>query len=431
MSDYRDLFTQPQKRSPSDWDHSSGRALPRSSISHLPPLPSSPIDDNSKRWSWKSNLDDASKSIKSGIPPSPHHPPTVPLPATPNVTPPLTPLPAVPIPPDPPTITKRTRPRAHTLSSVSSRSSGHPDPPPRTKSIRSEKSEALDIDAASPEVLRKTLRVRNQQVDDLTASLLRASQAHQAEKHALEKKIAALERETARREKEIQGLVWLVNNGKTPNGIIDPASKPTPSIDVRRSPSSSSIRIPVLRRIHSDYDEESAASSGGESVVSTQTTRAKRSTRMAVKTDVRSRSSLRRSPSSNGPNMPLPEVPRLEKRASVSSLASSAASSQSSLLLHNNPSTSTLSAIPEGPPPVPKIPSSSPKSHSSSLRDPAILAAINARRDKEHKRASTKASSLKTPPKATPAPTPAAAYAANLKKGLPPTIDSMIHGAPR
>ncbi|KAF9030937.1 hypothetical protein BDZ89DRAFT_1132070 [Hymenopellis radicata] len=374
---------------------------------------------------------------KSGILPSPHHPPTVPLPATPSVTPPLTPLPAVPVPPDPPTITKRTRPRAHTLSSVSSRSSPSlPDPPPRTKSIHSEKSpgkdEALDIDAASPEVLRRTLRVRNQQLDDLTASMIRASQAHQAEKHALEKKIAALERETARREKEIQGLVWLVNNGKSANGTINAASKPTPTIDVSRvdsistPSSSSSIKSPVLRRIHSDYDEESAASSGGESVASTQTTRAKRSSRMAVKTDVRRRSSLRHSPVPHGPDLPLPEVPRLEKKSSVSSLASSAASSQSSLLLHNNPSTSTLSAIPEGPPPVPKIPSSSPKPHSSSLRDPAILAAINARRDKEHK---MKASSLKTPPKATPAPTPAAAYAANLKKGLPPTIDSMIHGA--
>ncbi|SJL09782.1 uncharacterized protein ARMOST_13163 [Armillaria ostoyae] len=358
---------------------------------------------------------------------SPHEPPTIPLPEPP----PLRPLPDVP-PPITSTGSKSIvngRRRAHTMSSVSL----PPVPcPPSSAPLsrgsldrglddeRSKKeNDDLDINLASVEQLRQALKDRSQQVDQL----LKAAKAHLSEKTDLEQKIALLEKEAARREKEIQGLTWLINNrGATESPMILAASKSTSALQAEKStfiPSSPSVsKNPAYRYLNTDCDSgaDSHQTSGGESTTAVRTPRPKRYSKVPVKLTLSQRSSLR---NGGGSDTSIPSVPTLDKRASVSSVAFSAASTSStSSLIPPSPSTSTLSVIPEGDlPPIPRRKTSLP---SPSSRDPAIMAAIIRSREKEQKRASKLPMSVPS----TSAPTPAAAYAANLKQG--PSIAQML-----
>ncbi len=349
---------------------------------------------------------------------SPHEPPTIPLPEPP----PLRPLPDVPSPTTstgPKSIVNGRR-RAHTMSSVSSSPMPCPSAPLSRGSFdkglddeRSKKeNDDLDINLASVEQLRQALKDRSQRVDQL----LKAAKAHLSEKTDLEQKIALLEKEAARREKEILGLTWLVNNrGAAESPMILAASKSTSALQAEKStfiPSSPSVsKNPAYRYLNTDYDSgaESHQTSGGESTTAVRTPRPKRYSKVPVKPTLSQRSSLR---NGGGSDISIPSVPTLDKRASVSSVAFSAASTSSiSSLIPPSPSTSTLSVIPEGDlPPVPRRQASLP---SPSSRDPAIMAAIIRSREKEQKRASKLPMSVPS----TSAPTPAAAYAANLKQG--------------
>ncbi|KAK0204919.1 hypothetical protein DFS33DRAFT_1323850 [Desarmillaria ectypa] len=362
---------------------------------------------------------------------SPHEPPTIPLPELP----PLNPLPDVPSPTmsaGPKSIANGRR-RAHTMSSVSlppkpCSPSGPLSPrgsfDRRLDDERSNKeNDDLDIDSAPVEQLRQALKDRSQQVD----RLLKAAQTHLLEKTDLEQKITLLEKEAARREKEIQGLTWLVNNrgaavGESP--IILAPSKSTGALQTEKStcsPSSLSVsKNPAYRYLNADYDSEAEShqTSGGESTTSVRTPRPKRYSKVPVKPTLSQRSSLRNGGAA-GSDTSIPSVPTLDKRASVSSVAFSVTSTSStSSLIPPSPSTSTLSVIPEGIlPPVPRRQVSAP---SSSSRDPAIVAAIIRSREKEQRRASKLPMSV---PSAS-APTPAAAYAANLKQG--PSIAQVL-----
>lgn len=424
--DYATLFT---RRDKSDDERHS--PLGRSSLSHVQPG-EPPRREKRKTIGYGHEHRPSHSSGKSSILPPPNQPPTVPLPA-----PPASPTDDVHYLSEP-SVPRTVRQRAHTLSSISSRSSrtspavppAFPAAPRRSRSIHAEKRHSIskendtldiDVDAASPEQLRHAVRSQSQRIEELAACIVHLTDTHATEKLTLERKLASMEREATRREKEIQGLTWLVNNGRSQSPISDTASKSTPTLELRThdmfaNTKPPSIKSPVLRRLHPDYGDDSTAaeSSGNESASSVRTTRAKRASRLTLKSELAKRNSLR----PHGPDLPLPEIPRLIERASSSSLASSAASSTSSLPT----STATLSAIPEGPPPVPRLPSRSV----SSSRDPAIMAAIHSRRETDHKSAA-KASALKASPhKAKPALTPAAVYAANLKKGRPASIAQLL-----
>ncbi|KAJ7939097.1 hypothetical protein B0H13DRAFT_2300830 [Mycena leptocephala] len=73
--------------------------------------------------------------------------------------------------------------------------------------------EKFDVDKASPDQLRQTLKVRNQEFDELASYLLKLTEAHVADKQALLKKVASLEHEAWHLKNEVKGLTWLVTNG--------------------------------------------------------------------------------------------------------------------------------------------------------------------------------------------------------------------------
>ncbi|KAF8916646.1 hypothetical protein CPB85DRAFT_1431966 [Mucidula mucida] len=409
-----------------------------------------PISAGGKRRSWDSqNRRFSSTSARSKTIPR-TAPPTIPLP-----TPPVEAIPA------PPVISRtasvgrtssgrKTRPRSLTLSSRASVSPVPTTPtvsssPPKTrksqerKSIDDKENEVFDIYTASADQLRTALLARNHQLDELAAYLLKVTQNHVTEKNALEKRIAALERDAAKRDKEIKGLTWLVSNGRSPgasvagNTLLSTASRSTSALaDI-----SPVVRSPSYRHLHSDPEDsggetsktdsmrESFEQSGGESSSSVPV--------MKQFNKVPSRTApLIKGMSSRGggfrpttvERVPISDIRtsrRLDKRSSVSSFASSATSSSSSVM-PASPTAATLSSIPEASPPptppTPPAPASVLTTKVPSSRDPAIVAAISTqRREKEQKKNTPRSTSKTTATMTTSsAPTPAAAYAANLQK---------------
>ncbi|KAK0451772.1 hypothetical protein EV421DRAFT_1898696 [Armillaria borealis] len=427
-----------------DISRTSGEESEAISTISMPITSASGTDKRSSMTSWLHNESRRSKSmIRSSMQSVPNQPPTIPLPATPGPS---------------QTVPARlssvgysgTRPRAVTLSSsASARPNIATSPPPTSLPPRHSKSisrdrkstdenakkenAAFDIETATVDQLRQALILRDQQLDELASYLLKVTQNHVTEKNALEKKIASLEREAARREKEIKGLTWLVSSNRIPGNVpfSSTGSKSMPALESDKNSkgdaTSSVIKSPVYKHINSDYDDSGAESyptsrtesargslSGGES--SSSPSQQVKSYRLAPKLGLLRGSSLRMGSTRLALESDRKDVPKVDKRASVSSFASSAASSSlsgsSSMMLPSSPSTTTLSAIPEGPPPVP------PKKPTS--RDPAIVAAIGTaeqRREKDQKKV---ARSMNT------APTPAAAYAANLQKARPPSIGQIL-----
>jgi hypothetical protein len=86
------------------------------------------------------------------------------------------------------------------------------------------------MDNATPEQLRQALILRNEQFDELARYLLKITDIHVAEKHALHKKITALEQEATRRDNEIKGLTWLVANNRP--GSSGSISKSTGALEL-------------------------------------------------------------------------------------------------------------------------------------------------------------------------------------------------------
>ncbi|KAG7442827.1 uncharacterized protein BT62DRAFT_359347 [Guyanagaster necrorhizus] len=427
-----------------DITRTSGEESEAISTISMPVTSASDTDKRSSTTSWLHNESRRSKSmIRSPMQSAPNQPPTIPLPATPGPS---------------QTVPTRllgysgTRPRAVTISSsASSRAQVATSPlptslPPRhsqstsrdrksTDENAKKENAAFDIETASADQLRQALILRDQQLDELATYLLKVTQNHVTEKNALEKKIASLEREAARREKEIKGLSWLVSSNRI-QGSVPLSSAGFRSMTVQESESeknskgdatSSMIKSPAYKHVNSDYDDSGAESyptprtesargslSGGES--SSSPSQQVKSYRLAPKLGLLRGSSLRMGGTRLALESDGKDTPKVDKRASVSSFASSAASSSlsgsSSMMLPSSPSMTTLSAIPEGPPPVP------PKKPLS--RDPAIVAAIGTaeqRREKEQK---------KIPRSMNTAPTPAAAYAANLQKARPRSIGQIL-----
>ncbi|KAH7880502.1 uncharacterized protein C8R40DRAFT_1165467 [Lentinula edodes] len=166
-------------------------------------------------------------------------------------------------------------------SSSSSSASSTPTP---TKTFPNLKMLQIDVDTASIEELRKALRYRNQQFEELSGCLLRMTETHATEKRAWEGKVAELEREGIRRDKEIQGLAWLVKNTPAHNTSSSDTKTNTSLQSGSRTPSllemekersddssvrssiptpSSSVRLPINRLLQSE-DSESYPTSTSE-----------------------------------------------------------------------------------------------------------------------------------------------------------------------
>ncbi|KAJ7047801.1 hypothetical protein C8F04DRAFT_1060154 [Mycena alexandri] len=315
--------------------------------------------------------------------------------------------------------------------------------------------ENLDMDKASAEQLRQALALRNQQFDELASYLLKITEAHVAEKHALLKKVASLEQEATRRENEIKGLTWLVTNNPRPGssgpgslGMPNLASRSTSALELESegqlssgfsasnpaddSGTESHQTLSGAEESHRESGPESvwgSGTSGGESSSSGRARKAKRNTNLM--------SSFYRSSTKSGrpeaqvvipTALQYPSSPST-KRSSVSSFGSSSSSSTSSHSLGTlTPATTVISLSP--------IPETVSAAASTRSQDPIVAAAILAtenQRAKEERRASRASNRLSAPsivPSMT-APSPAAAYSANLKRTRPPSIAQVLAQSPK
>ncbi|KAJ7122889.1 hypothetical protein C8R44DRAFT_735523 [Mycena epipterygia] len=314
--------------------------------------------------------------------------------------------------------------------------------------------ENFDLETASADQLRQALTLRNQQFDELASYLLKITEAHVAEKHALLRKIASLEQDATRKENEIKGLTWLVTNNTRPGssgsiGMLNTASKSTGALQLEQAadkqPSGGKLTSSFS---HSNPAEDSGAeshqttsgaeesyresgaesiwgsgTSGGESSSSDRARKVKRNHTL-MSSFYRTSMKGQRPGGEPAAQMTLPYSPSPStKRSSVSSFGSSSASSTSSLSLGTlTPATTvtSLSAIPE-------TAGSAPRS-----QDPAVAAAILAtenQREKEERRASRTSNRLSASSVNTPSAS--AAYSANLKRARPPSIAQVLAQSPK
>ena len=351
-------------------------------------------------------------------------PPAIPLPPPPPPSSSLTISTLPSVPPIPPSSRRRstasnrvtiTRPRAHTIPSVVPTSTGthsssakakakHPPSPPQEKHSQ---------DPDDPESLREALKLQRARFDDLAAYLLTITEKHAVEKVILMKKIDTLEREARKTGRELKGLRYLVMNG-TGSGVFNGTST---------LPSGSSSR--ATTPIHFQGSED-----GTDGPLSTDGKSTKRGHRTpdSLSPDVSRPTSLT-VPPADGKFGWMPDFPgsdayilsNIEKRSSASSFSSiitSPASSTSSLPLPNLTASSTLSAIPEARTPSPEC-----------RRDPEVAAAILAaerQREKEERRASRALRRLSSSSSNSSTSAASSAYAANLKRGRPPSIAQVL-----
>ncbi|KAF9054165.1 hypothetical protein BJ165DRAFT_689506 [Panaeolus papilionaceus] len=417
---------------------------------------------------------------KTSIPAARTKPPTapLPLPPPPNFRPPVPPdSPSIPSPklPSRPTTSPKTVPkpiqilnpipspqspafpskdlgrrRAHTIGAVT----GTPQSPlSRTAVTRSDldvisasptspvrfSADTLNIDLATARELREALQVRNKEFDELSAYVLKMTQAHLQEVATLEKKIFLLEKEVIRRDKEITGLKYVINDDDTPAHTKPPTSlinrsrfSTTSSLTAdsdqdatnRRSAPPGSYRRPNYQ---SDSGNESHANSGAESLRASQSgASGSESTNLNSKRIRRPyglgesaynliRSGTRRSckvppaaAKSDGEGTQSPG-----KRASVSTMSVSPSSSTSSLLPPSPSITmSSLSAIPEGTGSVGLKPSRYETS------------------DPEDRRASRAAHRISTSSMASSSTAASSVYSANIKRSRPTSIAQVLEKTP-
>ncbi|KAJ7638404.1 hypothetical protein FB45DRAFT_401186 [Roridomyces roridus] len=325
------------------------------------------------------------------------------------------------------------RPRAQTLSAIAPSITISPAPtapstvPSRrfTKSIGESSSPAaafarkvteesagkanLDMSA---DQLRQALALRNQQFDELASYLLKITEAHVAEQHALLKKIATLEQEATRKDNEIKGLTWLVTNNARPGSSGKNTS--TESGPAKPKPSAAEDSGAESPQTTSGAEESMWGSdSGGESLSKNKTSHPFMSSfyRPSAKSS-RPEGSRSAIPASSSTN-----------RSSISSFGTSPSSSTSSLSLNHGaitPATTviSLSAIPET--------AASEARHPDPVVAAAILAAEN-QREKQERRAKRNSNRVSS----SSLPTPAASYSANLKRGRPPSIAQVLAQSPK
>ena len=271
--------------------------------------------------------------------------------------------------------------------------------------------EDIDIDTASADHLRRALRSRNKQFEELTAYLLRQEEVWSAERKALEKKIAVLQRDLGRRESEITGLKLIINDDDIlrrpkplPPGVLNHSRLSPVSTSPVQSDQEGSTQSHTSgsRRLNyqSDSGAESAKGSGNESPSSILRLKKMHQRSSAIVGE--------NYPSRSGSTMRLPRFSRSSqektvsetsypKRVSMMSIASSASSGASSLM---PPSvTSSLSAIPEGAPPE----------------------------DKRSLRASRRISASSLTSSSTAA---SSAYSTNIKRSRPPSIAQVLEKSP-
>ncbi|KAJ7929137.1 hypothetical protein B0H13DRAFT_2543286 [Mycena leptocephala] len=318
--------------------------------------------------------------------------------------------------------------------------------------------ENFDMEKASADQLRQALTLRNQQFDELASYLLKITEAHVAEKHALLKKVASLEQEAARRENEIKGLTWLVKNNTRPG-----SSGSTKLSDTSKSTSAEQVAEPSEGKLSSSSfspsnlaedsgaeshqttsgAEESYRDSGPESMWGSGTSGGESSSSSPVRKVKRNNtlmSSFYRTPIKNARGetasviptglsyRPSPSSSPSTKRSSISSFGTTSPSSSTSSLSLSavTPATTvtslnSLSAIPEAAAPLTRT------------QDPVVAAAILAtehQREKEEQRRAKRDSDRLSASSVT-APPASAAYSANLKRARPPSIAQVLAQSPK
>ncbi|PPQ92522.1 hypothetical protein CVT25_010355 [Psilocybe cyanescens] len=406
-------------------------------------------------------------------------PPTIPLP----LLPPSSPPPLSPLPPSPTiaskvpdfataSFTSRTaqsesgssrkahvRPRAHTISSSTS-----VPPSPLSQSLTTAdmpttsskaipppvEDDALDIDSASPEQLRQALKTRNEQYAEVTARMLKMTEQHNVEVSTLEKKIATLEKEARKRDTQIKGFTWMLNDGESPQaqpkplppGILNQSRFASSAVNIVSSDSEYEVqRIPppsAPRRLYyqSDSGVESHATSGAESVVASggsatesissafRVRKLRRPYLVSDGTQSITRSGTVRSskvPPATNNEKTLPEVPYLPastatKRSSISSTTVSPSSSTSSLLPPSPSITmSSLSAIPEG-------------SKSQGTLHPARYDSSSEQQDERRAARTSHRTSVSSLTSSSTAAS--SSYSANMKRSRPPSIAQVLEKSP-
>ncbi|KAG5641554.1 hypothetical protein DXG03_004789 [Asterophora parasitica] len=366
-------------------------------------------------------------------------PPSIPLPAPPTITPTL----SLSSPPSPilatttsASVRPLTRPRANTIGSVppspqiatitgvrssspSKRTIKLSNETPSAAKQRSNKENASDLDAMTPGQLRQALLTRNTQYEDLAAHYLEVTQAHAAEKSALEKKIALLEADAMRRDKEIQGFTWMLNNG----GKVTPDFTQIPGPRTHRSPSSSSK--PSSRRFQytDDSGAESHATSGVESV-SAMSGCVKKGLRPLTLGESSSYNIYRSKPAAGrGPAVDsgISDHSQRTSTSVYSASSSTSATSSASSLVPPSPGIpiSSLSAIPE----VGTVSSDVSEISMSPTRD-SLSASEWETDDRRWGRAARRMSTSSSSSAAT------SAYSSNLGRGRPPSIAQVLQKSP-
>lgn len=374
-------------------------------------------------------------------------PPSIPLPPPPNIRPPLPPISS----PKPLSSSRSAaltnheiahrRPRASTLGTTppsppaSDTITPSPSSPKRTAKLsldnvtaakQSSNKENSEIELSTVEQLKQALKTRNEQYDELATHFLEVTNAHAAERSVLEKKITALEAEASRKDKEIQGFTWMLNNrglsGPTAAGENGVASRPHRSKSIASSKLSS-------RMFHSTDDSgaESHQTSGAESIRASDTSSSVHKIRRPLTLGETSYNLYRSSMSSKsasgrgpGADSGIPDMP-VGKRSSVYSMSSSAASSTSSLLTPgSNVALSSLSAIPE---------SGSVPNRPRRIASPVNTESLSASENDSDRRASRASQRISTSSLASSA-TATSAYSANLKRGRPPSIAQVLEKSP-
>jgi len=412
-----------------------GRTTPRPSSARESPrpvvLPENEQSTHSRRPSTSQGLEG---SVRSRM-----RPPSTVI----RTKPPSIPLPDIPISPDTkpdgvdPTETNLRaseagrsvrRPRSNTISSIPERSAPSSSAAPQDRPGSSTLDllsvvniEDMDINTASPENLRRALRSRNKQFEELTAYMLGREEAWSAERKALEKKVAVLQRDLVRRDSEITGLKLIINDEdllrrpKPHSGILSHfRGSPVSTSPVQSDQEGSSQSHMSSRRFNyqSDSGAESTRGSGNESSSSILRLKKMHQRTSAIVGE--------NYPSRAGSTMRLPKfVQSLQdktsvespysKRGSMMSITSSSSSGASSLMPPSPSVTmSSLSAIPEGG-------SQESNNNNDSLEDRRALRASRRISASSLTSSSTAASS---------------AYSANIKRSRPPSIAQVLEKSP-
>ncbi|KAK7062902.1 hypothetical protein VNI00_000399 [Paramarasmius palmivorus] len=410
----------------------------------------------------------SNKSRVSSLAPS--QPPSIPLPATPNTSigktrqraqtvassiPPVSPTGAQtllkrqtttltklsPIPPTPPpkdsgltfdhTVIEANR-FSSTSNPDSSSSSSSSTPTLTAKTFPRFEPIEIDVEVASVDELREGLQKQTSQLKDMASYCLQMTE----EKAQLEKKVALLEREIIRRDKEIKGYTWLLNNTRPAEGtqaLRAVRKLDTPDLDrsddssvrsTRLPTPSPSTRLPLHRTGPEDSGAESYATSGAESLVDsgtsgTESLPPRRLQSMKKLMLVESFNKTRSQPGSlikqQAEGRELEAVhdlsgSRLGRYSSRSSVYSNSSSGSSPV---SSPTAMSFTAA--------GLTTISEAMHNSSLKDQRH----KERKEQERKSTATK-SSKPTSSSSTSRPTPSEAYANNLKKGRPPSIGQVL-----